>query len=159
MGRYSISPFRPPKGTAVVDNVFRILLVEDNDADVYLFRKALAAADLKFELTVAQDGAEALAFVRREGTRSVPDLVVLDLNLPKDGGIHVLKAIRESQSFYNVPVAVVSSSASPHDRAETSKLGVDRYISKPSDLEEFLKIGQIFKELLFTHSPREDTQP
>ena len=62
MGRYSISPFRPPKGTAVVDNVFRILLVEDNDADVYLFRKALAAADLKFELTVAQDGAEALGF-------------------------------------------------------------------------------------------------
>ena len=83
----------------MVDNVFRILLVEDNDADVYLFRKALEAADLKFELTVAQDGAEALAFVRREGTRSVPDLVVLDLNLPKDGGIQVLKAIRESAEF------------------------------------------------------------
>ena len=85
--------------------------------------------------------------------------MVLDLNLPKDGGIHVLKAIRESQSFYNGASGGVSSSASPHDRAETSKLGVDRYISKPSDLEEFLKIGQIFKELLFTHSPREDTQP
>ncbi len=141
----------------VADNVSRILLIEDNDADVYLFRKALEAADFHFELTVVQDGAEALAFVRREGTGSVPDLVVLDLNLPKDGGIQVLKAIRESQSFYNVPVAVVSSSASPQDRAETSKLGADRYIRKPSDLEEFLEIGQIFKELLFTHSPGGDT--
>ena len=108
-----------------------------------------------------QDGAEALAFVQGEGrysARSVPDLVVLDLNLPKDGGIQVLRAIRERETFSNVPVAVVSSSASPQDRDETGKLGVDRYIRKPSDLEEFLKIGQIFKELLFTRSSREDTK-
>jgi CheY-like chemotaxis protein len=137
-----------------------ILLVEDNDADVYLFRKALENADLKFELTVMQDGADALGFVRGEGqysARLVPDLVVLDLNLPKGGGIQVLQAIREREAFSEVPVAVVSSSASPQDRDETGKLGVNRYIRKPHDLEEFLKIGQIFKELLFTHSPREDT--
>jgi CheY-like chemotaxis protein len=140
----------------VVDNVSRILVVEDNDADVYLFRKALETVDLRFELTVVQDGADALAFIRGEGrysARSVPDLVVLDLNLPKDGGIQVLLAIRERETFSNVPVAVVSSSASPQDRDETGKLGVDRYIRKPSDLEEFLKIGQILKELLLTHSP------
>ena len=140
----------------MVDNVSRILVVEDNDADVYLFRKALETVDLRFELTVVQDGADALAFIRGEGrysARSVPDLVVLDLNLPKDGGIQVLLAIRERETFSNVPVAVVSSSASPQDRDETGKLGVDRYIRKPSDLEEFLKIGQILKELLLTHSP------
>lgn len=158
MDRHSISHFRPQKGTGVADSVSRILLIEDNDADIYLFRKALEAADFPFELTVVQDGAEALAFVQSEGIRSVPDLVVLDLNLPKDGGLHVLRAIRERQTFSNVPVAVVSSSASPHDRAETGKLGVDRYIRKPSDLEEFLKIGQLFKELLFTRSSREDTK-
>jgi two-component system, chemotaxis family, response regulator Rcp1 len=141
----------------VIDSVSQILLVEDNDADVYLFRKALAAADFKFEITLAQDGAEALAFVRGEGkysARSVPDLVVLDLNLPKDGGVQVLRAIRERETFSNVPVAVVSSSASPQDRDETDKLGIDRYVRKPADLEEFLKVGQIFKELLFPHSPR-----
>ena len=138
-------------------NVSRILLVEDNDADVYLFRKALEAAALIFELTVLQDGAKALAFVRQQGSysgRSVPDLVVLDLNLPKDGGIQVLRAIRENATFCNVPVAVVSSSASPQDRDETGKLGVNQYIPKPADLEEFLKIGQILKELLFTLGSR-----
>jgi CheY-like chemotaxis protein len=143
----------------VVDNVSRIVLVEDNDADVYLLRKALQTADLKFELTVVRDGAEALAFVRREGrywARSVPDLVVLDLNLPKDNGIQVLRAIRERETFSSVPVAVLSSSASPKDRDESGKLGVDRYIQKPADLEEFLQIGQILKELLFTHGPRAD---
>lgn len=145
----------------MVDNVFRILLVEDNDADVYLFRKALEAADLKFELTVAQDGAEALAFVRGEGkysARSVPDLVALDLNLPKGGGIEVLRAIRQRETFSIVPVAVVSSSASPQDHDETDKLGIDRYVTKPADLEDFLNIGQIFKELLLTHSSRGDTK-
>lgn len=137
----------------MLDKVSRILLVEDNEADVYLFRKALETADLQFELTVMGDGAEALAFVRREGkysASSVPNLVVLDLNLPKDGGIQVLRAIREREDFSNVPVAIVSSSASPQDRHETGKLGVDRYITKPPNLEEFLKIGQTFRELLFT---------
>ena len=79
----------------MLDKVSRILLVEDNEADVYLFRKALETADLQFELTVMGDGAEALAFVRRErkySASSVPNLVALDLNLPKDGGIQVLRA-------------------------------------------------------------------
>ena len=84
----------------------------------------------------------------------MPDLVVLDLNLPKDGGIQVLRAIRERETFSVVRVAVVSSSASPRDHDETGKLGIDRYVRKPADLEEFLKIGQIFKELLFPHAPK-----
>ncbi len=137
----------------MLKKVSRILLVEDNEADVYLFCKALETTDLKFELTVIRDGAEALAFVRHEGkyaTSSVPNLVVLDLNLPKEGGVQVLQAIREGKIFSDVPVAIVSSSASPQDRHETGKLGVDRYITKPPNLEEFLKIGQIFRELLFT---------
>jgi chemotaxis family two-component system response regulator Rcp1 len=152
MVRHSISRFQPGKGRLLLDKVSRILLVEDNEADVYLFRKALENADLQFELTVMRDGAEALAFVRREGKYSaskVPNLVLLDLNLPKDGGIQVLRAIREREAFSNVPVAIVSSSASPQDRHETDELGVDRYVTKPPNLEEFLKIGQISKELLY----------
>src|ERR1700722_19735145 len=98
MVRHSISRSQPAKERRVLDKVSRILLVEDNEGDIYFFRKALETADFQFELTVMQDGAEALAFVRREGKYAaspVPNLVVLDLNLPKDGGFQVLKATRE----------------------------------------------------------------
>lgn len=142
----------------MVDDVGRILLIEDNDADVYLFQKALMTAEVKFALTVIGDGAEALAFVRREGKyseRPVPDLVLLDINLPKSGGIHVLRAIRETENFLKVQVAIVSSSASPQDRDQTEKLGVDRYITKPADLEGFLQIGQIIREMLLTRRIRD----
>jgi two-component system, chemotaxis family, response regulator Rcp1 len=135
---------------------FHILLVEDNAADVYLFEKALENAQLRFELTVIRDGAEALAFVRREGqyaNSAAPDLAVLDLNLPKNGGLQVLRAIRESNDLARMPVAVVSSSASPQDLAKTHSLGVERHFTKPPDLEAFLQIGQIFKDMLLAHKP------
>lgn len=130
---------------------FRILLVEDNAADVYLFKKALEEAQLQFELMVIQDGGEALAFVWREGKyaeRAVPDLAVLDLNLPKDSGIQILRAIRESGDLKEVRVAIVSSSAAPQDLAKTQGLGIELYITKPPDLEDFLQIGHILKETL-----------
>jgi CheY-like chemotaxis protein len=91
-----------------------------------------------------------LAFVRREGkycNHAVPDLAVLDINLPKKGGVQVLQAIRKSDSLAGVSVVVVSSSASPHDLAKTQGLGVERYVIKPPDLEAFLQIGQVFKEM------------
>jgi len=131
--------------------VFRILLVEDNAADAYLFRKALEGADLQFELAVIEDGAEALAYVRHEGKYAetpVPDLAVLDLNLPKNEGVEVLAAIRQNPEFANVPVVITSSSASPRDQARTCQLGAERYIMKPPDLHEFLKIGGVLKEIL-----------
>ena len=131
--------------------LFRILLVEDNAADVYLFEHALEDVQLRFELTVIRDGAQAVAFVRREGKYAnspAPDLAVLDLNLPKKGGLQVLRAIRESGDLAKVPVAIVSSSASPQDLAKTQSLGVQRYITKPPDLDAFLQIGQILREML-----------
>jgi CheY-like chemotaxis protein len=131
--------------------LFRILLVEDNAGDVYLFQKALEQAQLLFELITIRDGARALALVRREGNYAnslAPDLAVLDLNLPKNGGLQVLRAIRESRDLAKVPVVVVSSSASPEDLAKTQILGVERYITKPPDLDAFLQTGQIFREIL-----------
>ena len=101
------------------DEPVRILLVEDNTADVYLFRKALLGAELNFELTVIEDGGRAIAFVRGEGEYAgspVPDLVVLDLSLPKNDGIQVLEAIRATKRFANVPVVITSSSPSPPAR-------------------------------------------
>src|SRR5215469_10456895 len=123
----------------------RILLVEDNAGDVYLFRKALKAAELNFELTVIDNGAEALAFFQGKGDYAdspPPDLTLLDLNLPKNDGIEVQRVIRRNERFANVPVVVTSSSPSLPSQAAHEHLEVTRYIPKPPDLEDFLKIGE-----------------
>ena len=112
---------------------FQILLVEDNPADIYLFREALKAAGLKFELTVIDNGADGLAFARRQGEHtasSVPDLAVLDLNLPKSGGASVLEAMRQSKDL-------------EREQAWAREVGVERFITKPADLEDFLQIGHV----------------
>ncbi len=140
------------------DQVFHILLVEDNSADAYLIRKALENAELNFELLLLEDGAEALAFVRGEGkyaASQAPDLVVLDLNLPKSEGIEVLQAIRQSQRLANLPVVITSSSSSPHERAKAEQLLVERYIMKPPDLEDFLQIGKVLKQVLLENKARQ----
>src|SRR5579862_1756417 len=94
--------------------VFQILVIEDNAADVHLLRMALEEAGVTFGLTVIEDGATALAFIRHEGQyfqAPKPDLAVLDLNLPKVGGMEVLEALRHSSDMSNVPVAMVTSSS------------------------------------------------
>lgn len=130
---------------------FHILLVEDNAADIYLLRQALKGTGLNIELTVIEDGAEALAFVRGQGNYAalpVPDLAVLDLNLPKNGGTAVLEAMRKSESLSHVPVAIMSSTATPREQARTKELGIEHFITKPPDLDDFLQIGQVLKKML-----------
>ena len=139
------------------DELFRILLVEDNAADVYLFRKALEHAGLDFELIVIQDGADALAFVRAEGkyaTRPAPVLAVLDLNLPKNEGMDVLRAIRQSEHLRNMPVVIASSSPDPRDYVETDACHAERYIMKPIDVDEFMKIGLVLKQVILDGKAR-----
>ena len=129
----------------------RIVLVDDNPADVRLLRLALDNADLDCELIVIDDGAEALAFVRQQGQdarNSPPDLAVLDFNLPKSDGLQILKAMRENRAFTGVPVAVLSSGLSPRDMAKIQEFTLARYITKPSTFEEFLKIGSSLKALI-----------
>ena len=136
---------------AQVARIFNILLLEDNPKDVYLFRKALQGAGLDFELTVIEDGTGGLAFARRhgkyEGSR-IPDLAVLDLNLPKGGGESVLVAMRQRRELERVPVIIMTSSATPCLRANAKQLGVEHFITKPSGLEEFMQIGDLVKEVL-----------
>ncbi len=135
----------------------RILVIEDNPADVELLRLAFRCASLECELTLLEDGAEALAFVRRveaAGSEAVPDLAVLDLNLPKNDGVEVLEALRGASAFADMPVAVLSSSASSRERNRIEQYRVGRYITKPPDLDEFLQIGFILKDLLTrSHRP------
>jgi CheY-like chemotaxis protein len=128
----------------------RILLIEDNPADVALLRLAFKSAQLDCELTVIEDGAEAMTYVR--GGRA-PDLVVLDLNLPKNDGIEVLEVIRDAPQYAHVPVAILSSSSPARERAKLAPFAISRFITKPPDLDEFLQIGSTLKSVL-ENAPR-----
>src|ERR1700722_6747250 len=104
-----------------------ILLVEDNPGDVDLLRLAFNSAELDCELTVLDDGGEALAFVRQEGKYAavlMPDLAILDLNIPKNDGLEILEAMRENPTFAELPVAVLSSSSSPRERATMERFHI-----------------------------------
>ncbi len=123
----------------------RILIAEDNPADVYLLREAFSLQGADVDMIVVGDGEQALEYVQNDG-RSVeapiPDLIVLDLNLPKSDGSDVLKGIRESQAYAGVPVVVLTSSDSPRDRKTIESLGASCFITKPSDLDAFLALGR-----------------
>ena len=131
---------------------FHIVLVEDNAADIYLFRQALERAGLMtFDLTVIEDGEQALAFAKGDAKTAAtraPDLLVLDLNLPKIGGCEILEALRQNPQLSHLRVAVMTSSPASQDYEKCAELGVGRYIIKPLDLEEFLAIGDVVKQLL-----------
>jgi chemotaxis family two-component system response regulator Rcp1 len=127
----------------------RILLAEDNPADVYLVREALREQGLEFVLDVVEDGEKAFQYLERAETdRSLPcpDLFIVDLNMPKRSGMAFLKRIRESDLCGSTPVVILTSSDSPRDRQETLELGASRYIRKPSDFDAFLQVGsEIFE--------------
>ena len=128
-----------------------LLVVEDNPADVQLLRLALDHAGLDCDVTVLEDGAAALAYIRKLQAAShsaIPNLVVLDLNLPKNGGIEILEAIRNTAAFNRMAVAILSSSSSPRERQRIDSFGVDRFITKPLDLDAFMEIGNEIKSLL-----------
>jgi two-component system response regulator len=133
------------------DGKSRILVIEDNPGDVELIRMALESAGVDCDLQVIDEGEGAMAYVQQPGKgvgQPVPDLVVLDLNLPKHSGLEILEAIRGNQAYASVPVTVLSSSSSRRDRAKIEDFKVAMYITKPPDLEEFLKIGPTLKDLL-----------
>lgn len=128
-----------------------ILIVEDNPGDVELLRMAFRRAQLECELMVIGDGQKALAYVQRRAGResgSMPDLTILDLNIPKNDGLEILEAIRASDEFQGVPVVVLTSSGSPRDAARVQELGATRHLIKPMDLEGFMEVGKIVKGVL-----------
>ena len=129
----------------------RILVIEDNNSDVYLLDRALKLQQLHYEITHLVDGGQALDFVRRQGDyagAAIPDLVLMDLNLSRYTGEEILAEIRAAEHLDGVPVCAWSSSKSRRDEALLKELGVVRFINKPSGLDEFMGIGQIIKDLL-----------
>ena len=131
--------------------VARILVIEDNSADVFLLGRALNDQDRQFELICLADGEEALAFIRREGAyadAAIPNLILMDLNLPRCDGEDLLREIRNTKHLAGVPVCAWSSSQSRRDRELLKELGVVRFITKPSVFDQFMEIGKILADLM-----------
>ena len=158
---WSLSPDEDPSSVSrsqpetEVTGAAHVLIVEDNSSDVELLQLALAFNGLHCDLTVVSDGAQAIAFVDQVdgGQATCPALVILDVNLPKHSGFEVLERLRRSLVCPRVPVVVLSSSGALKDKEAAAALGADRFISKPSDVDEFMRIGAVMRELL--ESPRE----
>jgi CheY-like chemotaxis protein len=128
----------------------RIVLVEDNPSDVFLLRRALEEHGVNYTLAVIRDGEEALKYLGRLESQeeSTPDLLVLDLNLPRHDGIEVLTTCRESPCLRSVPVLVLTSSDSPKERERAEGLGVSAFVRKPITLDEFMAVGGRIRSLL-----------
>lgn len=126
-----------------------IMLVEDNPADVFLIKEALRSHGVPFRLRWFPDGEGAVSYTDELQRHSdIPDLILLDLNLPRLNGKEVLTRIRMNPNLAQVPVAILTSSDSAQDRRETARLGANCYIRKPPTLDEFLGVGGTIKELL-----------
>jgi len=120
-----------------------VLLVEDSPGDVRLTREAFKDAKVHIHLHVASDGTEAMAFLKREGEHADaprPDLILLDLNLPKKDGREVLAEIKESPTLKSIPVVILTTSASEADILRSYELHANCYITKPVGLDGFLEV-------------------
>jgi CheY-like chemotaxis protein len=134
----------------MIQIVLNILVAEDNPGDVLLVRRALKAHNIPHDLTVVRDGAEALEFIARMGRARelpCPDVLLLDLNLPKVDGPRVLSEFRKHPDCSDTPVIVVTSSDAKKDRKQMEELRVARYFRKPSDYHAFLQLGAIVREV------------
>jgi two-component system, chemotaxis family, response regulator Rcp1 len=120
-----------------------ILLVEDNPGDVRLTREALKEGKVYNNLHCAKDGVEALEFLRREGKYAKaprPDIILLDLNLPKKDGREVLSEIKRDDQLKHIPVVVLTTSKAEEDVLKTYDLHANCYVTKPVDLEKFIVV-------------------
>ncbi len=143
-------PARPSvRGEIFEENVSRspveILLVEDNPGDVRLMKEALEELRIRNHLHLAGDGVQALSFLRKKGTHSAaprPDLILLDLNLPKKDGREVLAEIKEDPRLCSIPVVVLTTSQSEQDVQRSYQLHANCYIAKPVGLENFIRVVQ-----------------
>ncbi|MDB4969763.1 MAG: Two-component system response regulator [Myxococcales bacterium] len=139
--------------TRTVARPIEILLVEDNPGDVRLTKEALREGKVANNLSVAADGVEALAFLRREGAHANatrPDLVLLDLNLPRKDGRQVLAEIKNDAELRRIPVVVLTTSKAEEDILKTYDLHANCYIAKPVDLDQFIRVVKSIDDFWLT---------
>ena len=130
-----------------------ILLVEDNPGDVRLTIEALKEAKVRNRLSVAKDGVEALAFLHREGSYAEaarPDLILLDLNLPRKDGREVLAEIKGDANLRSIPVVILTTSRADQDILKSYELHANCYITKPVDLDQFITVVKSIESFWLT---------
>jgi chemotaxis family two-component system response regulator Rcp1 len=139
--------------TEQLNRSVEILLVEDNPGDVRLTLEALKEGKMHNNLSVVEDGAEALTFLRREGKHAGaprPDLIFLDLNLPKKDGREVLAQIKKDDNLKSIPVVILTTSKAEEDIIKTYNLHANCYVTKPVDLEQFIKVVRTIEDFWFS---------
>jgi CheY-like chemotaxis protein len=134
-------------------NLPHIVLIEDNEADIYLLKLALRESGIEFRMTQFLNGDDALLSLNlvpsRDDDSRVPDLILLDLNIPRSDGFEVIGKLRENPRLAGVPMAIVTSSPSPEDRARAGLLGATTYIQKATQLDAFIEgVGSTVRRLL-----------
>jgi two-component system, chemotaxis family, response regulator Rcp1 len=141
----------------------QVLLVEDNPGDVRLTKEALKEGKMLNRVTVVGDGEEALSFLRRQGKYAdagQPDLILLDLNLPKKDGRQVLAEIKADPGLKRIPVVVLTTSSAEEDILKTYDLHANCYVTKPVDLEQFMRVVKSIEDFWVTvvKLPSEDAE-
>jgi len=141
----------------------QVLLVEDNPGDVRLTKEALKEGKMLNRVTVVGDGVEALSFLRRQGKYAdagQPDLILLDLNLPKKDGRQVLAEIKADPGLKRIPVVVLTTSSAEEDILKTYDLHANCYVIKPVDLEQFMRVVKSIEDFWITvvKLPSEDAE-
>lgn len=145
-------------GTAMATETrpYQILVAEDSAADVGIVRIALRDQDLDHVLHVARDGEEAISFIQKaDNDRKAPgpDLLLLDMHLPKYNGEDILKCLRSTEFYAQIPVVVMTSSDAPADHDRAQKHAAMFYFRKPSRLDEFIQLGIIVRDILTKPNP------
>ena len=148
-----------------------ILLVEDSPSDVRLIREVLREHAFKVQITVARDGVEALDHLHRSeyGSAQRPDIILLDFNLPRKNGREVLAEVKSSPAFKQIPVLVMTSSQADEDVSEAYALNANCFITKPADLNQYVKVVHAIEDFWFctailpdglqTAHKRDDSEP
>ena len=138
---------------AILNSPVEILLVEDNPGDAELTAEALRNGKVWNQMQVVEDGDAALAFLRQQGEYANaprPDLILLDLNLPRKSGREVLAEIKADDKLKAIPVIVLTTSEAEEDILRAYNLAVNCYITKPVDLDQFIKVVKAIEEFWFT---------
>jgi CheY-like chemotaxis protein len=133
--------------------VVDVLLVEDDPGDVLMTQEAFADHKVHNRLHVVSDGVEAMAFLRKEGSYAdvpTPDLILLDLNLPKMDGREVLAAIKEDEKLRSIPVVILTTSEAEEDVLRSYSLHANAYVTKPVDFERFIEVVRRIDDFFVT---------
>lgn len=137
---------------SIKNRVAEILLVEDNPGDVRLAKEGLRESKVINNLHVVDDGVDAMAFLRKEGNYAdavTPDLILLDLNLPKKDGREVLAEVKEDKDLRRIPIVILTTSQAEEDVMKTYDLHANCYVTKPVDLDQFVKIVKSLNNFWF----------